>query len=111
MIRTSDIPMEVAAELQDSLRCSIRTHTALATDEDLALAVTKIGGQPDLPPDAPWPEWRGSPLNFLAQIWLADIVAYDPEGELPHEGMLSFFDYTNWGNPRREAEGSLASAL
>ncbi len=106
MIRASDIPAEVAAALQESLRYSIRMHTALASDDDLALGATKIGGRPDLPPDTSWPEWRGAPLNFLAQIQLADIAAYDPDGELPHEGTLSFFfDYTNWGKRGREAEG------
>ena len=110
MIRVSDIPAEVATALQDSLRYSIRMHTALASD-DLALGATKIGGQPDLPQDISWPEWRGAPLNFLAQIRLADIAEYDP-GELPHEGMLwFFFDYTNWGKPERESEGSLATVL
>ena len=112
MIRTSDGPAEVAAALQDSLRYSIRRHSALASDEDLALGATKIGGQPDLPPDTLWPEWRGTPLNFLAQIRLADVAAYDPDGELPHEGMLSFFfDYTNWGKPGRDGQGSLAIVL
>jgi hypothetical protein len=112
MIRVSDIPAEVAAALQDSLRYSIRMHTALASDDELALGATKIGGQPDLPLDTPWPEWRDAPLNLLAQIRLADIAAYDPDGELPHDGMLSFFfDYTNWGKPGRDAEGSLAMVL
>src|SRR6185295_2063256 len=79
MIRASDIPAEVAAALQDSLRYSIRLHTALASDDEVALGATKIGGQPDLPEDMPWPEWRGAPLNFLAQIHLADVARYDPE--------------------------------
>src|SRR5262249_4296649 len=112
MIHASDIPAEVATALQDSLRYSIRLHTILASDDELALGATKIGGQPDLPSDMSWPEWRGAPLNFLAQIQLADIAAYDPDGELPHEGMLSFFfDYTNWGKRGREAEGSLATII
>jgi hypothetical protein len=112
MIRTSDVPAEVAAALQDSLRYSIRMHTALASDEDLALGATKIGGQPDLPPDTLWPEWRGAPLNFLAQIRLADVAAYDPDSELSHEGMLSiFFDHSNWGKPGRDGQGALAIVL
>jgi hypothetical protein len=112
MIRASDIPAEVATALQDSLRYSIRMHTALASDDDLSLGATKIGGRPDLPPGIPWPEWRGAPLNFLAQIRLADIAVSDSDGELPHEGMLSFFfDYTNWGKLGRDAEGSLATVL
>jgi len=112
MIRASDIPAEVADALQDSLCYSIRLHTALASDDEMALGATKIGGQPDLPPDTQWPEWRGTPLNFLAQIRLADITTYALDNELSHEGMLSFFfDYTNWGKPGRDAEGSLASVL
>jgi hypothetical protein len=112
MIRASDIPAEVATALQDSLRYSIRLHTTLANDGQLALGATKIGGQPDLPQDLPWPEWHGAPFDFLAQIRLSDIAAYDPDGELPHEGMLSFFfDYTNWGKPGREEGGPLATVL
>jgi hypothetical protein len=87
MIRASDSPTEVAAALQASLRYSIRLHTAMARDDYLALGATKIGGRRGPPPDMSWPEWRGSPLNFLAQTELADIAAYDPDGELPHEGM------------------------
>lgn len=112
MIRASDIPAEVATALQDSLRYSIRLHTSLASDGELALGATKIGGQPDLPHDMPWPRWHGAPVDFLAQIRLSDIVAYDPDGELPHEGMLSFFfDYTHWGELGREKEGPLATVL
>jgi uncharacterized protein YwqG len=68
MIRASDVPAEVAAALQDSLRYSIRLHTTLASDDELPLGATKIGELPDLPPDTSWPEWRGAPLNFLTQI-------------------------------------------
>jgi hypothetical protein len=37
---------------------------------------------------------------------------YDSDGELPHDGVRAFFfDYTNWGKPGRDAEGSLATVL
>jgi hypothetical protein len=112
MICASEIPAKMAAALRDSLRYSTRMHTALASDDELALGATKIGGQPDLPPAMSWPEWRGAPLNVVAQIQLADIAAYDSDGELPHDGALSFFfDRTNWGKPGRDAEGSLATVL
>jgi hypothetical protein len=112
MIRASDIPAAVATALQDSLRYSIRMHATLASGDVLELGATKIGGQPDLPPGMLWPEWRGAPLNFLAQIRLADIAAFDPDGELLHEGMLSFFfDYQRWFKPEGAAEGSLANVL
>lgn len=60
---------------------------------------SKWWGAPDLPAGSPYPtvpcaddgdEWD-EPLTFLCQIRCEDIVALDPDGLLPHEGMLYFF--------------------
>ncbi len=56
-------------------------------------------GAPDLPEDIPYPcvtiddgeESYEEPLTFICQIRLADIAEHDPEGLLPHKGMLYFF--------------------
>ncbi len=57
-------------------------------------------GAPDLPEDVPYPtvtlcdehgEEYGEPLTFICQIRCSDLAALDPEGLLPHEGMLWFF--------------------
>lgn len=57
-------------------------------------------GAPDLPPDMPYPyatiakgtdDEYDEPLTFVCQILCSDIAPFDPEGLLPHEGMLWFF--------------------
>ncbi len=60
---------------------------------------SKWWGFPDLPDSLDWPEVQvndgselyGDPLTFICQIRCEDIAALDPEGLLPHEGMLYFF--------------------
>lgn len=60
---------------------------------------SKWWGQPDMPEALDYPEvtidedgdtWQ-EPLTFVCQIRCKDIAALDPEGLLPHEGMLYFF--------------------
>lgn len=60
---------------------------------------SKWWGAPDLPAGSPYPvvhcaddtdEWD-EPLTFLCQIRCEDIAGLDPDGLLPHEGMLYFF--------------------
>lgn len=60
---------------------------------------SKWWGAPDLPADSPYPivpctdeddAWD-EPLTFLCQIRCEDIAHLDPEGLLPHQGMLYFF--------------------
>jgi hypothetical protein len=72
---------------------AIRLDLARVDDEaGLALGVSKVGGAPDLPAATPWPATSdGAALPFIAQIRLADIAPLDPEGDLPHAGLLSFF--------------------
>ncbi|GCE46378.1 uncharacterized protein YwqG [Thermosporothrix hazakensis] len=67
------------------------TSRRVADEAELPLGASKIGGNPDLPSDTPWPTWNGHPLPFLAQIRLADLAPCDPTHELPHHGMLAFF--------------------
>ena len=72
--------------------------------------VSKIGGIPDLPAGFQWPYFEGTdyegvrksrPLSFVAQIDLSQAAGFDPEGLLPHTGMLYFFyelQTMAWGN-------------
>lgn len=53
-------------------------------------------GAPDLPADTPFPyvtldDGTPEPLTFVCQIRCEDIAAHDPDGLLPHEGMLYVF--------------------
>jgi uncharacterized protein YwqG len=62
------------------------------------IGASKVGGLPDLPAELAWPSWRNGPLDFLAQVNLADIAG--AENDLPSEGLLSFFydaDAQPWG--------------
>lgn len=77
-----------------------RLDLARVDDEAaLPLGASKVGGAPDLPAATPWPTTSDdAPLPFIAQIRLADIAEYDPEGDLPHTGLLSFFYAINQPN-------------
>lgn len=61
---------------------------------------SKWWGEPDMPDELDYPEltvtgddgerWN-DPLTFVCQLRCAELAALDPEGLLPHEGMLYFF--------------------
>jgi len=81
----------VSGEIERLMRSSIRLKTRPVDETTLPLGASRIGGAPDLPPEIEWPEWKGKPLSFIAQIHLADIAALDREQLLPHTGVLYFF--------------------
>jgi uncharacterized protein YwqG len=57
---------------------------------------SRLGGLPDLPPEAGWPQGHGRPMLFVAQIDLAELGAVAPAA-LPGGGLLSFFaDLSKW---------------
>ena len=66
------------------------------------VGVSRIGGWPDLPASATWPEHDGQKLRFLAQLDLATLPRFEGDG-LPANGLLSCF--------AEEDEGGLASAI
>jgi len=73
------------------MRNSIRLKTQAVDEATLAVGASKLGGLPDLASGTAWPQWKGTPMAFIAQIKLADAHPYDTEGALPATGMLSFF--------------------
>lgn len=60
---------------------------------------SKWWGFPDLPEEMDWPsvpvnddgDEYDDPLTFICQLRCDELAPYDPEGLLPHEGMLYFF--------------------
>lgn len=75
---------------------SIQTHPT----NDSLFGQSKWWGEPDMPDELDWPgvmvadedgEEYEDPLTFICQIRCEDIAALDPEGLLPHQGMLYFF--------------------
>ncbi|WP_435925641.1 YwqG family protein [Paenibacillus sp. DYY-L-2] len=54
--------------------------------------LSRIGGDPDLPADIEWPvNSEGTPMTFLAQLRLNELVPHDISARLPANGMLYFF--------------------
>ena len=72
---------------------------SLNKTERILFCGSKWWGDPDMPDQMEYPtievtedgETYDYPLTFVCQINCEDIAAYDPEGRLPHEGMLYFF--------------------
>jgi uncharacterized protein YwqG len=81
----------IADQLKSLALPSIRLIRHATQDNMLPPGASKLGGVPDLPPDAQWPTWRGMPLAFVAQINLAEIPVLHEPDSLPSSGLLSFF--------------------
>ena len=81
-------------------RPSVRLDARPSSDPDgIAIGLSRLGGDPDLPRHRSWPEWQGKPLGFVAQIALGEIPEI-PDSGLPERGLLSFFyepDQGAWG--------------
>ena len=70
---------------------------------------SKWWGFPDLPEELDWPsvpvnddgDEYDDPLTFVCQLRCDELAPFDPEGLLPHEGMLYFFAALDYflGNP------------
>ena len=111
----------LAEALAGLARNGIRIETGKPVGS-LPVGASKFGGIPDCPPDFVWPYYEGkisvtereedapvsvtdagwirAPLAFLAQFDCREASAFDAEGLLPREGVLSFFYELNtqrWG--------------
>ena len=72
---------------------------SLQPTERILFCGSKWWGDPDMPENMQYPTIQAKedgetfdyPLTFLCQINCEDIAAFDPDGKLPHEGMLYFF--------------------
>lgn len=70
---------------------AIKLISREATEKDIKVGTSTLGGYPDLPKAFEWPVFSGDFLNFIAQINLAEISAFDINNLLPDSGMLYFF--------------------
>jgi hypothetical protein len=80
-----------SAEIEALARPAITFSAKKAKPADMKGVVSRIGGDPDLPPGTKWPTVKGVPLAFVAQIVLADVKEHDLERVLPSSGVLSLF--------------------
>ena len=78
-------------DLDAITKSSLRLLPTQTTDAQIAVGMSKLGGMPDVPTNFVWPEWKGTPQSFIAQIRLDDAHAFDTDNVLPPRGMLWFF--------------------
>lgn len=74
--------------LADSLTYVVEIE---AGDDDPAIGASKLGGLPDLPPDAEWPEVEGHATALILQVSLAELAAVDASQQVRSEGVLQLF--------------------
>lgn len=80
-----------ADRLASRSRPGIKLTTVDLGGEHAPIGSSKLGGLPDLPKGFGWPRRAGVPMEFVAQINLAEIQAAAKEEALPSRGLLSFF--------------------
>ncbi|OZB95347.1 YwqG family protein [Paenibacillus sp. XY044] len=77
--------------LMDTVRQGIRLSKN-GVEDYRAAGCSRIGGDPDLPADVEWPfDSKGTPMTFLAQLRLRELVDHDEASLLPANGALYFF--------------------
>lgn len=58
-----------------------------------------LGGNPLLPADVAWPEWKGhGPLSFVAAVDCGEVPDKEVDIPVPEDGMLLFFYYNGVGD-------------
>ncbi|MDB5386330.1 MAG: hypothetical protein JWM11_1976 [Planctomycetaceae bacterium] len=87
------------SDIHKLMRPAILLRTKNSPESKIAIGATKIGGQPDLPPQTKWPVFtNGKPLAFLAQLNMAELSRLGtlPIPGLPDNGVLSVFSVWGW---------------
>lgn len=90
-----------ADALLDLAEPAVRLESVAASDAEIGVGGCKLGGWPDLPVGARWPEYGGRPQSFVAQLDLAALRPLSAAHALPASGLLSFFydcDQRVWGS-------------
>lgn len=82
---------QLTSALDQLILNSIRLSTNPSYETAIQPGQSKLGGLPDLPAGTAWPALNGAPMEFIAQIQLADAHPLDTAGVLPAQGLLSFF--------------------
>jgi uncharacterized protein YwqG len=78
------------SRVADEIESAAKASVCLAADKPSEDAITRLGGQPNLPSTFEWPSWREEPLAFVAQVDLAALPQI-PGLTLPRNGALFFF--------------------
>lgn len=80
-----------ADEVMALAQPAVKMNTYLVEDGDLPLGASRMGVAPDLPPGVPWPENKGRPVEFLAQIDFAAVAGACALPGFPDSGWVALF--------------------
>ncbi|WP_344893406.1 YwqG family protein [Actinomadura meridiana] len=96
------LPPEFAAALMPLTRPALR----LGTSGEVPV---HLGGVPLLPPDEPWPCWKGRLLGFLGAIDFAALSRFKDIAGLPPSGKAAFYYACEtprpWGDEATQRDG------
>src|SRR4051794_24936937 len=84
-------PKKVVSAVVEKMLPSIRLVPQPATEAELPLGASRIGGCPDLPSRTKWPrcpETDDGPFRFVMQVNLAEVAPFDVAKVLPKKGLL-----------------------
>lgn len=84
-----------------------RRPRAVRRGRPVGLGQSRIGGLPELPAGTDWPQRKGKPAPFLAQINCAELATHTADTGLPPEGMLYFFHDLEFWKPGQPEESPL----
>lgn len=88
--------VEYRARIMGLARPALALTSKASSESRIAVGTTKLGGTPELPAGARWPRCDQGPLEFLAQLDLAEFHNTFAGRALPPAGLLSFFSYHNY---------------
>lgn len=91
---------------------SLRLQTTVTSIDKIGLGQSRIGGQPDLPPEFRWPRFDGLALSFIAQLDLHELATQPDVLPLPKEGYLVFFydsEQRTWGHEPKDFGSALVA--
>ncbi len=92
IVETQNSPLVMSeAQILALARPAIEFNSARAAEKSIPVGASKLGGGPDLPPDAEWPCLWDIPLAFLGQFNLAELAVSPVARDLPATGLLSVF--------------------
>jgi uncharacterized protein YwqG len=99
-------PIAAKDYLRRARPCVVLVPHRVTDDRLIRIGQSRIGGRPDLPRDLSWPQWKGVPLEFVAQVALPDVAGVEPD--MPANGWLWFFyslTYFPGGDSKDDREG------
>jgi uncharacterized protein YwqG len=103
--RTKLPPRDVVELTRDLVKPGVRL---LRASQSIDTPRSHLGGAPILPTSVPWPSKEGTPLDFLAQIDLAELQQEVALEWLPSNGKLLFFydcELQPWGFDPKDRGG------